>query len=460
MQQHITRRRAIAVLSFAPMGLLAACGMGQSPAPSESPPGAAAPSAGQPAKTAPSAVPVEKYTSSSGARAKELNWWITSPGLMETLADEYGKANDLAIIVQPQGNYDEMVKKVQAGIAANIVPDLAILGQRHGIPQIADSGKLIPLWDLVQADPSFGADDFLPAFWQKFTYKGKVQTTPFINSSPVLHYNRTLLKAAGLNPDEPPENWEQLVDAARELTVREGSDVVQWGLNTESDTPWYAYALIWQNGGALLSGSDEPTFNQAMGVGAIQFWRDWVHNQRVMPPLQHQNAKTDFIAGKVAMLFSSSASTGGLERDIGDRFEYGVARFPGNKVRAVPVGGASLGIFRSDASHETTAWNFVKWLTSPETNARISRETGYVAIREATLDLPEMKEYLAENPRRALAIQQVRDDIRAESVNPADAVIWLGLEKVQQQLESDGNVRPQQLLDDLASEVTKYLSEY
>lgn len=379
---------------------------------------------------------------------------------MDQLAKEYGDANGVAISVQVQGNYDQMVQKIQAGIAANSLPHLAILGQRHGIPQMADSQRLIPVADLIKADSSFNEGDFLAAFSKKFTYKGQLQTVPFISSSPVMHYNRTAFKAANLDPDRPPATWNELVTAAKALTRRDGSTLAQRGLDTGEDTAWYAYGLIWQNGGQLLAEDGQSAFNQAPGVGALQFWKDLVHTHRVMAPPAAQGRREGLHRRQGRDVLPLLIPNRRLERQIGDKFEYGNARFPGHKERAVPVGGASLGIFRSDPAHDATAWNFVKFLTSAETNARLSRETGYVANRASTLQLPDMRDYLAKNPRRAIAIQQLREDIRAENINPADAVIWLGLEKAQEQLEADPNADPKRLLDDLAAETTKYLKEY
>src|SRR4030095_1511879 len=137
--------------------------------------------------------------------------------------------------------------------------------------------------------------------------------------------------------------------------------------STAADTPWYAYAMIWQNGGALLAEDGTPAFNREPGVAALGLWKALVHEHKAMPPLQHADNEKDFPAGKIGMFFASSASGGGFEKSIGDRFEYGLARFPGKVQRAVPVGGASLGIFRSDPAHEAEAWGFLKWLDHPQT---------------------------------------------------------------------------------------------
>src|SRR6266496_5642276 len=61
------------------------------------------------------------------------------------LAKEYGDANGIRIQTWNYGDYDSMVQKIQAAITTHSLPHIAILGQRHGIPQLADSDKLIPL---------------------------------------------------------------------------------------------------------------------------------------------------------------------------------------------------------------------------------------------------------------------------------------------------------------------------
>jgi len=448
MTHTIRRRQLFQSVAAVPLTLVAACATPATPA--------------QPAQPAQPTQPSQTAAAVRQASVTDLTWWTTGAGIIDSLAKEYGDAHAMTVTTQNQGGYDDMVAKVQAGIMANSLPHLATLGQRHGIAQIADSGRLIPLADLAAADPAFALNDFLPAFLKRYTYKNVIRVLPFIPSSPILHYNRTAFQTAGLNPDTPPTTLDEVVAVATRLTQRSGQTFTQVGLNTAGDYPWYAYALVWENGGALFDASGAtPSFNQPPGVAALRWWKDAVHTQTFMPPNQHNTAEQDFTAGKVGMLFASSSATGGYEQQIGTRFDYGVARFPSiGTTRSVPVGGAGLGVFSSDDAHQAAAWDLAKWLTSPEVNARIVRETGYVAVRQATLDLPDLKAFLANNPRRALGIQQVREDIHPESANPADSSVWLGMAKVQDSLEADAHADPKTLLNALADDTSKYLKNY
>ena len=46
---------------------------------------------------------------------------------------------------------------------------------------------------------------------------GKLYGVPYLRSTPVLYYNKTLFKKAGLNPEEGPKNWEELASFSKQL---------------------------------------------------------------------------------------------------------------------------------------------------------------------------------------------------------------------------------------------------
>src|SRR5262245_17497293 len=82
-----------------------------------------------------------------GAEAQStIEFWHAMEGpkapLMDEMAKEFMKEYPaIKVNVSLQGGYTDMVRKIQAGIMANALPDVAMLGQRHGIPNITDSGK-------------------------------------------------------------------------------------------------------------------------------------------------------------------------------------------------------------------------------------------------------------------------------------------------------------------------------
>ena len=104
------------------------------------------------------------------------------------------------------------------------------------------------------------------------------------------------------------------------------------------------------------------------------------------------------------------SSTGGLT-NVREKatFGYDVAFVPGNVRNAVPVGGASMVIFKGQSEAQSAAaWDFVTWITSADQLGSWSRASGYFAPRKSAYDLPEMKEFIAKHPDAGVAVDQLK----------------------------------------------------
>ena len=77
---------------------------------------------------------------------------------------------------------------------------------------------------------------------------GQVYAIPFHNSTPVLYYNKTLLKQHGF--DTPPQTWEEIVTVAKALSKPEED---RWGIMLPSVNTdycgWILSSLVMANGG-------------------------------------------------------------------------------------------------------------------------------------------------------------------------------------------------------------------
>ena len=121
--------------------------------------------------------------------ADEITFWSTTEDCFADLCAEFTEETGIKVNATYMGGYDDMVNKVMAGIAGQNLPDVAQLGQRHGLAQMYDSGYLLPVEDLISQDI---LDDILPGFWKRFTYKDTKVILPFQNSMPMLYYNKTM----------------------------------------------------------------------------------------------------------------------------------------------------------------------------------------------------------------------------------------------------------------------------
>jgi sn-glycerol 3-phosphate transport system substrate-binding protein len=313
------------------------------------------------------------------------------------------------------GSYDDTNLKTRAAIQAG-KPPAAVIMSANFVREYVINHAVVQLDELIRKDgqtPEQFMDLFWPPLRQNAMDEGHVYGVPFHNSTPLLYYNVEAFKAAGLDPDHPPLNWQEWVDAARKLTQREGNQTKSWGLmmpGTYDYCGWIISGLAMSNGGQFYNPGygGEVYYTQPSTVGAVRFIDSLVHKWKVMPEgVTDANAVTTaFFQGRTGMMILSTGSLSFVRENM--KLAYRTAFLPRNLVNAVPIGGASLILPKGNSpEREAAAWTLIKWLTSPEVAGGWSRFTGYFAPRIAAYDLPEMKSFIAEHPDAKVALDQL-----------------------------------------------------
>jgi len=356
-----------------------------------------------------------------------------------------------------QGGYNQTIQKVTTAIAGNATPDVAELPQSHGIIEFAASGRLLPIEEFM---PKGDKDDFPEGALARYSVGGKLYAIPNAVSTSLLYYNADLFKEAGLDPNKPPQTWDDVVTVGKKLTRDTDGDGKpdKWGLVTHTTVNYFLFAMIYQNGGRLFDEKGNPAFNSPETVEALQFWSDLVHKHKIMPPLTHAAANKLFMAGTAGMMYQSTAFLETLEKGVGTRFVYKTAFFPKKKQWGTDIGGTALGIFKSNPAREKAAYEFVKWMTDTKQAAYWSQETGYVAARKSCMKLPSHQKFLEQNPNARVAGEQ----LPYVSVMPAskgDNVINKPFLSLIEKLEAEPNVNIKKELDEIAKEAATKLKE-
>ena len=100
-------------------------------------------------------------------------------------------------------------------------------------------------------------------------------------------------------------------------------------------------------------------------------------------------------------------------------FELGVCPMP--KVRESDIGGSCPGgtslymINKGSKDRTDAAWDFMKWWTSAETQARFCMKTKYIPVNAKALADQEIQTWLKENPRYSVAFDVLsRSDPRIQ----------------------------------------------
>ena len=82
----------------------------------------------------------------------------------------------------------------------------------------ASRGLLLDLTPYIEKSEIIKTEDIFPGPLSSVTYEGGIYGIPRGANTIALYYNADMFKAAGLDPDNPPKTWDELYEAAKELT--------------------------------------------------------------------------------------------------------------------------------------------------------------------------------------------------------------------------------------------------
>lgn len=225
-------------------------------------------------------------------------------------------------------NWHEVEGKVAQLVKDGNPPDMAQIGT---YADYASDNKLYSASDLlsipVQAD-----------FVESLAEAGEVQHVqygmPFVSSTRLLFYNKKLFDKAGLDPESPPESWDQLEHAASRL--KDAGVEIPYGLPFGPEEP-QAEAMIWilGGGGAFTDRVGTYTINSSENIATFE----WLRDHLVAKKLTNDDpAGTDrgdlfdaFSRGEVGMLNGHPTLVQQAKRG---RVKYGTAVVPGKHGRS------------------------------------------------------------------------------------------------------------------------------
>lgn len=273
--------------------------------------------------------------------------------------------------------------------AGGTAPDVVYVNFRQ-LRNYVGQGFLRPLDDLVQQNPE-ALTRVQPRVRRELSVNGHIYSIPWAQYVQALYYRKDLFRAAGLNPNRPPTNWDEFYATARALTDQKKG---QWGFVFAQGTESYWWInFLWQAGGEVsrqqADGQHIAAFNSPAGVQALQFYR-----KLLLAPWTDANGKTwngvatrsttlkqDISAGKIGMWFAYQSD------DVANMNQYdlnpsllGITAMPkgptGQTANEINAGMWGINAAVKDPEKLKACWTMIRFMASEEA-ARI-RTQAYV----------------------------------------------------------------------------------
>lgn len=376
------------------------------------------PSTGQSNQGGASASPSQ----SQSAKKVQIEYWYVNSAdwggkAVEQIIENFNSSrDDIEVIGKYIPNqYQGIIQQAQAAIAGGNPPDITQMGYNF-LTYVNDNLPFTPIEQVASLDenePNFIQDNFLPNIVNlSKASDGNVVGLSYGLSNPVLYYNADMLKEVGWNPDTPPATWDEVIELSQRIRDQMG----EYGLYIQ-DPPdnWAQFSLVRSNGGNWLEMKDgklTAVVDSPEVIEVFQMMADMVKDNLALNAQQDEGEQA-FGNGKVAMLYTTIGKMSGIKDK--SNFDLRTAKSPtfGDKPRSIAAGGNSLVVFSQDESKKKAAWEFIKFLQSPESLKLWVEGTGYLPPRKGVAEDPNgLKPFLDSNPLMKAAVEQTDSTVQ------------------------------------------------
>lgn len=255
------------------------------------------------------------YGNPKGNNSSKIYW--------EDLARSFTRRNPGINVDVNVLSWTVIADKVRKMVKSGDVPDIA---QFDTYADFADENQLYKVRELL---PIPVQADFLAALAEAGEVHRVQYGLPFVSSTRLLFYNKTLFKKAGLDPDSPPKSWDDLKTAARAL--KSAGVKIPYGLPLGREEA-QVETMIWLlgGGGSYVDSVGNYTINTVENVESLT----WIRDNLVVPGLtQPHPERTDrakmfsaFSEGEVGMLNGHPTLMPQAELN---KIHYGTGKLPG-----------------------------------------------------------------------------------------------------------------------------------
>lgn len=364
---------------------------------------------------------VEKVSEKSKAPVEIQFWHAFSDdarsGWINDLADKWNSTHpQYRVVPENKGSYRETLQSSILASRQGVAPHLVQVFE-VGSQLALDSGIFTPIGDVGNVDLS----DYIEPVLNYYTFNGSVYSIPFNSSSPILYINRDMMIKAGLNPDNPPETFQQIIDDCEKAKAA-GVEGAGLGFNIHG---WFFEEWLSQQGASIVNNGNgrnsratETMLNSEASGRILTFikelndkgfykgtgkFEDWGGSDAI------------FQEGKVMFHITSTADLGNISRAIDNRFQMGTGRLPiadGINRNGVVIGGASVWLSKGHPKSELeAARDFILFMTNTENMISWHKLTGYYPVRKSSVKELEKEGWFKSAPTRTIAFTQLLETI-------------------------------------------------
>lgn len=336
--------------------------------------------------------------------------------VLQTLTNAFNTSqSDVRVSLVNQSSYDDTLTLYTAALSGGTLPDLVQM-ETVDLQLMIDSRSIVAAQSAIDAD-HFDMSDFLPAARDFFVVDGTQWAMPFNLSTNILYYDKSAFSRAGLDPDTPPADLDDMRTMAQTI-VSSGTEHYGASLKLDAAYPeqWLAIenATLVNDGNGRQGRATAVTFGGSSGAVIFDWMADMLHSKLAQGTLSTNYDNLYAIANKIApMALETSAALGTVESLLSSYPEVKLGVGPTPRTTATSTGGMFVGgaglymVNHSSPEKQDAAWQFIKFLVEPDQLNTWAVGTGYVPIRVSAAQAPAITTLWDQHPEFKVAYDQV-----------------------------------------------------
>lgn len=288
---------------------------------------------------------------------------INAPGIADTLSKEFDDANQDIVVEYRAVPFDDLVNESLRAFATGQAPDIVSF-DNPDFALFSSRGAMLDITDRVKNSTVIKADNYYAGPLNSVTWDGKYFGLPKYTDTIAVFYNKDLFKKAGLDPENPPKTWDELLDAARKLNDP-ANNVYGITFSARAGEEGTFQFLPW----IQMSGGSYNKVNGPGAVKALALWKTMLDEKLASPDvltLGQWDSTGTFNAGNAAMAISGNWELNRMSTDA--KFDWAVALLPTESegsTRSSALGGFDWGIM-ANTQHPDEAFKLLEYFYTQE----------------------------------------------------------------------------------------------
>jgi ABC-type glycerol-3-phosphate transport system substrate-binding protein len=338
--------------------------------------------------------PTNSNTTLGNSPTKKIivwHWMTDREEVFNELAKQYEALTGTRVVFELYAPSDAYSQKVRAAAQAQTLPDIyGILADKRDFASFVKAGHVASLTEEMDKDEgiwkksffskALAVNEFLPN--NEFSVDPGVYGVPLDVMNIQMLYNKKLFAKAGLNPEVPPRNWQEFIQAGRKLKEAGIQGLVSgWGEVWMIDcfASNYAFNIMGEEKVLATIKGDVP-YTDLDWVKVFNLFKELTDSGILangIVTMINKTAEQNFANERAAFAFNGSWCVN-VYNGMNPGLDYGVM-LPPRVSNSNPLfiwGGAGTSFMVNGRSqNKEEAIKFLKWLTEEAQQTYLAKQT-------------------------------------------------------------------------------------